>query len=139
MFEYIEMSMDHYEEACKIWENTPGLGITTGDSKENIQNYLKRNKGMSHVCLNTEKNIIAGTILCGHDGRRGIIYHLAVREEYRNKGIGITLLNLAIGKLKAEGILRVFALVKEDNKSGSKFWLNHGFEIRDLILYSKDI
>ncbi len=139
MYEYLEMTMDHYAEACDIWKNTPGLGLTTGDSKDAIQRYLEQNKGMSLVCIDREKNIIAGTILCGHDGRRGIIYHLAVREEYRGQRIGITLLNMGIKKLKQANIVRVMAFVKEDNDSGSEFWLKHGFRKRELIPYSKDL
>ena len=27
-------------------------------------------------------------LFCGHDGRRGYIYHVAVDENYRRKGIG---------------------------------------------------
>ena len=133
------MNMSHYQEACDIWKNTPGLGLTMGDSEQAIERYLEQNKGMSLVCIDKEKNIIAGTILCGHDGRRGIIYHLAVREEYRGKRIGITLLNKGIEKLKDSKVERVMAFVKDDNDSGSEFWIKHGFQRRELIPYSKDL
>lgn len=139
MLEYTEMNMDHYAESCDIWKNTPGLGLTAGDSEAAIKRYLEQNKGMSLVCIDTEKKIIIGTILCGHDGRRGIIYHLAVKEDYRGKHIGITLLNKGLEKIKQANVERVMAFVKDDNDSGSEFWIKHGFNRRELIPYSKDL
>ena len=66
-----------------FWETTDGIKLTIGDSKEELESYLKRNKGMSFICKN--KDDLIGTILCGHDGRRGFIYHLAVHKDYRKE------------------------------------------------------
>ena len=35
-----------------------------------------------------EDQKIVGAILCGHDGRRGCMYHVCVHEDYRMQGIG---------------------------------------------------
>jgi hypothetical protein len=88
MFEYTEMSISHYDDAYKIWQESEGLYLTIGDTNDAVQKYLDRNPGMSFVCIDKEKNCMAGTILCGHDGRRGFIYHLAVRKGYRGRSIG---------------------------------------------------
>lgn len=49
------------------------------------------------------EKIIVGVILCGHDGRRGYIYHTAVNSDYRNKGVGKTLVEATLTEAKRIG------------------------------------
>ena len=39
-------------------------------------------------------------ILCGHDGRRGCLYHVCVDEAYRMRGIGKAMVVFAMEALK---------------------------------------
>lgn len=73
-------------DLCCAWKRTPGMGMSKADSRENIELFLRRNEGLSLVCEDGET--LVGSVLCGHDGRRGFMYHLAVHPAYRNKGIG---------------------------------------------------
>ena len=57
---------------------------------------------MPFVAIIDEK--VVGVILCGHDGRRGIIQHACVSPDCRRMGIGTELVNLALIALKEEGI-----------------------------------
>ena len=137
---FSEFLISHYDEAAKLWAATEGVGLTKGDSKDAIQKYLNRNPGLSFVCTDPERNILVGTILCGHDGRRGIIYHLAVNKEYRGKGLGKKLLEHSLEKLKGSGITRCLIVVKEDNSTGTEFWIRTGWDERpDVKLLSKDL
>lgn len=76
------MQPKDFGKVQNVWKTTPGVGFDKkGDSTASLKRYLKRNPGQSFVAV--EGAEIAGTVLSGHDGRRGYIYHLAVREEYR--------------------------------------------------------
>lgn len=79
-----EMSIYDYEMMLELWKQTPGIGLSNADSKDNIGLFFERNSGLSFVC-EIERKII-GTVLCGHDGRRGYIYHLAVDSAFRKQG-----------------------------------------------------
>jgi ribosomal protein S18 acetylase RimI-like enzyme len=140
MLHYPEMNIDHYESALELWKQTEEIILTIGDSKDALNFYLRCNPGLSFVCIDKENNSLVGTILCGHDGRRGFIYHLAVKKEYRNRSISKKLLSLSLAKLKQEGIDRCITMVKDFNESAGKFWQNAGWtERKDLMMYSIDL
>src|SRR5207237_1445198 len=73
-----EFVMADYDGAIALWNNVEGVEICEGDSRDEIAEYLRRNPGLSRVAEAGGK--IVGVALCGHDGRRGWIYHLAVAE-----------------------------------------------------------
>ena len=81
------------------------------------------------------ENKIVGVILCGHDGRRGYIYHTAVDSDYRGNGIGKRLVNAVLEALKKEGINKVTLVVFDSNDLGNKFWQSLGFNKRDDLIY----
>lgn len=138
MFEYREMCVEDYQKSIALWRQTEGMGFLESDTKDALRFYLDRNPGMSFICCEDEKLI--GTVLGGHDGRRGYIYHLAADKNYRGKSIGKTLINLSLEKIKEAGIKRCIIMLKSDNEANAEFWLKHGFERReDLNMFSKDL
>ena len=81
-----------------------------------------------------------GNILCGHDGRRGYIYHTVVLPEFRRQGIASLLVDEAVKALEKEGITRCCLNVMETNEQGKAFWLKKGWEKKDFLgFYSKAI
>ena len=133
-----EIHIDDYGEIHALWSRTRGMGINDADSSQNIEKFLIRNKGMSFCFL--EEGTIIGTILCGHDGRRGYIYHVAVAEKYRGKGIGRMLVDESIQRLKEEGIDKCHLFVFRDNELGNGFWSATGWTKRDdIFVYSRNI
>jgi len=103
------------------------------DSLEGITKFLARNP---HTCFVAElDHEIAGVILCGHDGRRGYIYHTAVKLDCRKRGIGKALVNAALEALRKERINKVALVVFAANRSGNAFWQHIGFETRDDLVY----
>jgi ribosomal protein S18 acetylase RimI-like enzyme len=103
------------------------------DSREGIEKYLKRNPDTCFVAL--EGDALAGVILCGHDGRRGFIHHMAVAEGYRNNGIGTALVDAALSALRAEGIHKVALVAFKYNEAGNAFWEKMGFTVREDLNY----
>jgi ribosomal protein S18 acetylase RimI-like enzyme len=71
---------------------------------------------------------IIGVALCGHDGRRGYIYHLAVDPAYQARGVGRRLMDECLAGLRPAGLKRALILVAGDNPRGRKFWRRHGWE-----------
>ena len=100
------MEITDYEKIIDLWRNTDGMGLRSlDDSEQGISAFLRRNPSSNFVAI--EKDEIVGTILCGHDGRRGYIYHTVVKENYREQGIATKLIEAAVSALQREGITRV--------------------------------
>ena len=124
------------DAALDLWNRTEGLGIDQSDDPRALKRFLRANAGLSFV-LEGESGLI-GTVLCGHDGRRGCIYHLAVDTAIRRRGLGERLVNRAVAALRAQGITKCHAHVYRENRYGLLFWERQGWRVRDeLNLYSK--
>ncbi len=83
-----------------------GFGIRSiDDSKEGVERFLKRNPTTSVVAVEDGK--VVGSILCGHDGRRGCLYHVCVDEAYRRHGIGKDMVVYTMKALQEEKINKV--------------------------------
>jgi N-acetylglutamate synthase len=121
----------HHEQALALWQACEGIGLSDADSRCNITKYLDRNPGCSFGAWGG--NRLVGTILGGHDGRRGYIYHLAVHPEYRGRGIGRQLAEACLSALKAEGINKVHLFVFNVNKKAIAFWEHVGWTLRKDI------
>lgn len=127
------MTIEDYEEAYSLWMLC-GNGLNDkDDSREGIEKYLKRNPTTSFVAVSENK--VVGVILCGHDGRRGIIQHACVSPDFRRLGIGSKLVSLAMEALKAEGINKVLLVAFKKNAAGNAFWEEEGFTLRDDLNY----
>lgn len=130
------MKIEDYDEIFSMWQITSKRALCEADSRDNIERYLLRNRGMSQVAV--ENGRIIGTVLAGHDGRRGFIHHMAVLPEYRRKHIGNALATEAIKKIAEDGIDKTHIFCYQDNLTGQGFWTSLGFKKRgDLFVYSK--
>jgi len=128
------MTMKDYDKVYALWTGTQGMGLRSlDDSSSGIERFLGRNPSSCFVAEEGER--LAGAILCGHDGRRGYIYHAAVHPDFRRQGIGRALVEAALGALRAEGISKVALVVFETNENGNKFWESMGFSKRDDLVY----
>ncbi|WP_017414955.1 GNAT family N-acetyltransferase [Clostridium tunisiense] len=128
------LAIEDYEKVYDLWTNTKGMGMRSlDDSYEGIEKFLKRNPTTNFV-VEADNNLV-GVILCGHDGRRGYIYHTAVNPDYRRKGLGEALVSAALEALKKEGINKAALVVFSNNDVGNKFWESIGFEKREDLIY----
>ena len=127
------MRIEDFDEAVALWKKSPeGVGLSESDNRESVANFLQRNPGLSLVIRN-ERSELIGAVLCGHDGRRGCLYHLAVAENCRRQGIGSALINACLAGLRAQGIHRCNIFVYADNTAGKAFWLRHGWKERSEL------
>lgn len=124
-----------YTSALALWQATPGVGLSDADESQPIRHFLDRNPNLSFVA--TDGAQIVGTVLCGHDGRRGHIHHLVVAESHRRQGLGRRLLQASLSGLDRAGIQKCYLLVFANNKDGLSFWHSVGATDRqELALLS---
>lgn len=128
------MTIEDYEEVHALWMKIHGFGIRSiDDSREGIERFLKRNPSTSVVAVEDGK--IVGSILCGHDGRRGCLYHVCVDEAYRMRGIGKSMVVMAMEALQAEQINKVSLIAFTKNDIGNAFWKGIGWTRREDLNY----
>jgi N-acetylglutamate synthase len=121
-----EFHINDYDAAVRLWRRVEGVEIAEGDSREDLARYLLRNPGLSRVAEDGANMV--GVALCGHDGRRGLIYHLAVEPAYQQQGLGRGLVEECLDALRPLGLERVLILVAADNALGRSFWRRSGWE-----------
>jgi ribosomal protein S18 acetylase RimI-like enzyme len=136
--DYCEFKIKNYQNVISLWKSCEGIGLSSADSRDNMQTFLRRNPGMSFVAKYQKK--IIGAVLCGHDGRRGYLHHLAVHPAYRNQGIGRSLVERCIRALKRSGIQKCHLFIFNRNIEGIQFWEKIGWTPRnDLRIVSREI
>ena len=94
--------------------------MSDADEQSPIERYLSRNPGSSFVAY--DGDVLVGTILCGNDGRRGLIHHLVTAKEFRTRGLGRQLVRAALQALGTQGINKCHLLVFQSNPEGLAFW-----------------
>lgn len=128
------MTLNDYEKVYDLWMKIKGFAIRSiDDSKEGVERFLNRNPGISVVA--EEDGRIVGAILCGHDGRRGCMYHVCVDPDYRLKGIGKSMVVFAMEALKKEKINKVSLIAFTKNDIGNAFWKEIGWTKRKDLNY----
>jgi ribosomal protein S18 acetylase RimI-like enzyme len=126
------MAPDDYDAVVALWRDTPGIGLGVGDEREAVAASLERNPGLSLVAFRGEALVAA--VLCGHDGRRGSINHLAVVPSERGHGLGSELVDRCLDGLRAAGIGKCSIVVYGGNAEGQAFWRATGWKARDDLL-----
>ena len=110
------MTIEDFDQVHALWMSIKGFGIrSVDDSKEGVE--------------------IVGAILCGHDGRRGCLYHVCVDVNHRMKGIGKAMVVFTMEALKKEGINKVSLIAFTQNDIGNAFWKEIGWTKREDLNY----
>jgi ribosomal protein S18 acetylase RimI-like enzyme len=130
---------EDYPAVRLLWENAgPGIQLRRSDDPDEIQKKLQRDPDLFLVAEAGDKML--GTVVGGFDGRRGMVYHLAVTEPYRKKGIGKLLMGELERRLKAKGCIRSYLLVTVDNERAMHFYEKHGWvHMKNVYTYGKDL
>ena len=102
-----EFCISDYDAALQLWHRVEGLEIAEGDEREDIAQFLARNPGLNRAAV--DGSAIVGVALCGNDGRRGHIYHLAVDPAYQGCGLGKRLLDECLDGLRKANAAAVLA------------------------------
>ena len=129
------MTIEDYQGLRDLWMTIHGFGIRSiDDSREGVARFLKRNPTTSVVAVSEQGEVVGG-ILCGHDGRRGCLYHVCVREDFRRQGIGKEMVVFCMNALKAEQINKVSLIAFTKNDIGNAFWNCIGWTKREDLNY----
>jgi ribosomal protein S18 acetylase RimI-like enzyme len=127
-----------YSNVITLWKDAgPGIHIRRSDELAELDKKIQRDPDLFLVAeVNGQ---IIGSVLGGFDGRRGMVYHLAVMDSYRKNGIGTLLMNELEKRMKRKGCIRSYLLVTHDNLDAIRFYENMGWEQMDLAIYGKDL
>lgn len=98
------MTLEDYDEVYALWMGIHGLESVPSMIPKKEWSGFKRNPTTSMVAVADGK--IVGAILCGHDGRRGCLYHVCVHEDYRKNGIGKAMAVACMRALQKEKSIR---------------------------------
>ncbi len=128
-----------YQSVKALWESTEkGIRVGRSDTPAEIQKKLQRDPDLFLVADRAGE--IIGTVIGGYDGRRGLLYHLAVAAGHRQQGVGEELLMEVENRLRAKGCIRCYLLVTNENREAARFYEKRGWELMDyLSAYGKDL
>jgi ribosomal protein S18 acetylase RimI-like enzyme len=127
-----------YPAVYSLWETAgDGIHLRRSDEPDEIQKKLERDPDLFLVAEWAGQ--IIGTVIGGFDGRRGMMYHLAVAADFRHSGIGSALMEVLEERLRARGCIRYYLLVTTDNQQAIRFYEQRGWQRMDLFAYGKDL
>jgi ribosomal protein S18 acetylase RimI-like enzyme len=130
---------EDFNAVVKLWESIEkGVHLGRSDSRAEIQKKISRDPDLFLVA--DMNGMPVGTVIGGFDGRRGIIYHLAVAGACRKQGIGSRLMQEVESRLRAKGCLKSYLLVAVDNLEVGPYYENRGWQLMDQVkLYGKEL
>lgn len=123
-----------YPNAIIVWENMEtGMTVGRSDSSQEIEKKLQRDPDLFLVAESS--NQIIGTVIGGYDGRRGMIYHLAVLFEFRKQGVATQLIQEIEKRLQAKGCVKCYLLTFAENTEAIHFYKERGWrhQAEDII------
>lgn len=129
---------DDYGAALKLWTAMEiGVQVGRSDSLEEIEKKLKHDPDLFLVAESDGK--LVGTVIGGYDGRRGMIYHLAVDADFRKHGIGESLIAEVERRLQDKGCLKCYLLVTAENTNAIRFYERLGWrDMKEDRIFGKE-
>jgi ribosomal protein S18 acetylase RimI-like enzyme len=129
---------DDLAQVLNLWGHAgPGIQLRRSDEPVQILKKLQRDPDL--FLLAEVDNELVGAVLGGFDGRRGMMYHLAVDPPYRRQGIGEALMQELERRLIEKGCIRYYLLVTKDNQEALRFYEARGWQQMELYVYGKDL
>jgi len=127
-----------YEAVLALWRDAgPGVQLSVSDQPGEILKKLERDPDLFLIA--EDGGQLVGSVLGGFDGRRGMMYHLAVLPGLRRQGIGRLLMEELESRLQAKGCLKYYLLVTKDNQQALDFYLSQECELMPLHVLGKVI
>ena len=130
---------EDYEQAAQLWRGMQtGVRFSRSDVPAEIEKKIQRDPDLFLVAEAGTK--IIGTVIGGFDGRRGMVYHLAVAESHRRRGVAGALMQELEQRLIRKGAIRAYLLVHKDNHEARTLYEKQEWILlNDDVVYSKDI
>ena len=128
-----------YQQVYDLWSSIEkGVHVGRSDAPNEIEKKIARDPDLFLVA--ESQNKIVGSVIGGYDGRRGLIYHLAVNPLFRGQGIGSQLMDEVETRLRAKGCLKCYLLVTNDNQEVEHYYQQRGWQHMDTIhLFGKEL
>jgi ribosomal protein S18 acetylase RimI-like enzyme len=128
-----------YQQVYELWSSIErGVHVGRSDTPTEIEKKIARDPDLFLVA--ERENKIIGSVIGGYDGRRGLIYHLAVNAAFRGQGIGSQLMDEVESRLRAKGCLKCYLLVADDNHEVGTYYQERGWKhMNDIQLYGKNL
>jgi ribosomal protein S18 acetylase RimI-like enzyme len=130
---------EDYQPVVELWSAMEkGVHLGRSDTQEEIQKKLARDPDLFLVAECEHR--IVGSVIGGYDGRRGMIYPLAVEASLRKQGVGSRLMEEVEQRLRQKGCLKSYLLVAEDNHDVDEFYKKQGWRHMDTVhLFGKEL
>ena len=129
---------EDYQAVIELWSQAgPRVHLRRSDEPEEVLKKLQCDPDLFLVAEDEGK--IVAAVLGGFDGRRGMMYHLAVAPAYRRRGLARLLVAELERRLRLKGCIKYYLLVTKDNDEAMRFYENNGWERMDLHVYGKDL
>ena len=137
-------TLDDYDAVLDLWRRAgDGIRLRPSDQRAEIAKKLAHDPDLALVAVddsgNPEKYV--GAVMGGYDGRRGLVYHLAVDPAYRHRGIGRALMAELERRLRARGCLKCYLLLVRGNPEAEEFYRRQGWEDMsdNIMLMGKEL
>ena len=128
---------DDYPPVVELWERSdPGIHVGRSDTLNEVAKKIQRDPDLFLVADLQDE--IIGAVIGGFDGRRGMIYHLAVDKEFRQFGVGTALMETLENRLREKGCLRSYLMVRKDD-AATQFYDKQGWQALDIFVFGKDL
>lgn len=122
------MDAADYPQVRALWERSDGVALSESDTPGGVAAFLARNPGLSVVAESPAGEIV-GAVLCGHDGRRGYLHHLAVAAAHRRHGIAGRLVERCLSGLASANIPKCNVFVFRESREAVAFWAHNGWAV----------
>ncbi|MFO7626828.1 MAG: GNAT family N-acetyltransferase [Candidatus Fermentibacteraceae bacterium] len=124
------MSSRDHGELIRLWSSFPGNAITGADSRDEFDAFLTKNGSFCFTAC--EQDAVVGSVMAGSDGRRGYVYHLAVKTDHQRKGLGGALMRRVEDALSKAGLEKIHLFIFSDNPAVA-FYEKSGWHVRNDI------
>jgi ribosomal protein S18 acetylase RimI-like enzyme len=126
-----------YAAVMAVWRAAEGVHLGQSDTPTAIARKLERDPELFLVA--EADGQIVGAVMGGFDGRRGLVYHLAVQAAYQQQGVGSALMAELEARLRAKGCHKVYLFVEADNAQVVEFYRRRGWDDMEVRPMAKEL
>ena len=125
---------EEIDAAVELWQ-AAGLTRPWNDPLDDLRRALAA--GDATVLAGIGDDGLIATAMVGHDGHRGWVYYLAVREDARRCGHGAAMMRACETWLARRGVPKLNVMVRGDNAATRAFYGALGYGADDVVVLSR--
>jgi GNAT superfamily N-acetyltransferase len=120
--------------AVSLW-HASGITRPWNDPADDLRRALRGSASTVLAC--TERNVLLGTAMVGHDGHRGWVYYLAVDAAHRERGVGRKLMEACESWARDRGVPKIQVMIRRANSNVLDFYHRLGYVDDDVCVLSR--